>query len=207
MEPVGLHQVGPDHAQHFPFTPHQPVRAVENGLPGLLGYPRRGVRRQDGGKPALARAARGAAERSARASPAVATKRIWSTWSRTRHATSAGDILRQPCARTSQAVTSRSRSYPLRSARSTGSRARRWSPWSRPPGTRAGSASRAPARLACDELRELGSLALVLAAARPRGALPPSGPDRGLPEVVKPRAAAASRGVERLLRDSASCRP
>ena len=50
----------------------------------------------------------------------------------------------------------------------------------------------APVKAGLDELRELGSLALVLAAARPRGALPPPGPDRGLPEVVEPRAPAAA---------------
>ena len=37
--------------------------------------------------------------------------------------------------------------------------------------------------------------------------LAPSGPDRSLPEVVKPRAATAAGGVERLLRVTGVTRP
>ena len=54
VEPVGLHQVGPGDAQHLPLTPQQLVRGRQDGRPGLRGHPRGGIRRQDGGEPALA---------------------------------------------------------------------------------------------------------------------------------------------------------
>ena len=50
-EPVGPHHVGPDDAQDLPLAPQQPVRGLEDGLPGLRGHPRGGARRQDGGEP------------------------------------------------------------------------------------------------------------------------------------------------------------
>ena len=53
-----------------------------------------------------------------------------------------------------------------------------------------------------DEPRELGSLALVLAAARRDVLAAPPVQTVACPEVVEPRAAAAARGVQRLLREA-----
>ena len=127
-EPVGLHQVGPDDAQDFPFAAHQPVRAGQNGGLGLRRDTRGGVpaarRRRTSRSPAGGGA-------SAPSCPGLTCRRdhsACSTWSRARQATSAGDIAAarrayQPSREIAVALIR----APV--ARSTGSRPRRWSPW------------------------------------------------------------------------------
>ena len=142
--------------------------------------------------------------RSARGCTCRRDQATWSAWSRARQATSAGDI------RATLRAYQPSREAWRAHTRS-GLPLARLSPTAIVALVVATSESSeigigAPVRHGLDELRELRPLALVLAAARPRGALPPSGPDRGLPEVVEPGAAAAGRGVERLLGIAGSCR-
>ena len=69
VEPIWLDQIGPGHAEHFPLTAQQPVRAAKNGQCGRFGHPGHGVRRQEGGKPALARRGRALSDLLARDLP------------------------------------------------------------------------------------------------------------------------------------------
>ncbi len=123
-------------------------------------------------------------------------------WSRPRQATSAGDIL---AARRAYQPSreSRSLSYSLRTAARQALAPPRSSPWWWRPATPGRWASARRVRTAVDEVRELSSLALVLAAARSRGLAAPAGPDGCLLEVVEPCTPAARRDVERLLRITA----
>ncbi len=115
-EPVGPLQVGPDDAQDLPLTAQQPVRGLENGLPGLLGHPRGGARRQDRGEPALARRRRGRDRGELLpASPAAVTRPPGAP-GRGRARPPRPVTSWPPGGRTSRAVMSRSRSHPLRSA-------------------------------------------------------------------------------------------
>src|SRR5579859_6566957 len=54
-EPVRLYQVRPDDAQDFPFAAQQPLRAFQDGRPGLPADTVRRPRRQDGGELTVAR--------------------------------------------------------------------------------------------------------------------------------------------------------
>ena len=155
----GTSRAGPYRSATTPRTSHspleQPLRAGQDGRPGLAGNPRGGARRQDGGEPAVAARRRGVGRESVPGSPAGRTTPPGAPGHACAMATSAGDIRRaggayQP-SRDDVALT------PAPASRSAGSRRRRSVALVVAIRDSSGIGIGAPARPASTKPRQLGS--------------------------------------------------